>query len=92
MVIHEKSQQCASWAFHGLDAWYIGPSPEHYRCVKCYIPALKSEHDTDTVSFHPHTIEFPAVSTLDYLKQASDDILHILCNPHQAFSYLENGV
>ena len=91
VIIHEKPQQRASWAFHGVDGWYIGPSPEHYRCVKCFLPTQKSERDADTVSFHPHTVEFPAVSTLDYLKQASDDILHILCNPQQAFPYLEGG-
>ena len=91
VVVHEKPQQRASWAFHGVDGWYIGPSPEHYRCVKCYITKTKSERDADTVSFHPHTIEFPEISTLDYLQQASDDILHILGNPQTAFPYLEGG-
>ena len=91
VVIHEKPQQRSSWAFHGVDGWYIGPSPNHYRCVRCFLPQSRRERDADTVSFHPHAIEFPAVSTLDYLKQASDDILNILCNPQQAFPYLEGG-
>ena len=52
VVVHEKPLQRASWAFHGIDGWYIGPSTEHYRCVKCFIPKSKSERDADTVSFH----------------------------------------
>jgi hypothetical protein len=91
VVIHEKPRQRASWAYHGVDGWYIGPSQEHYRCVKCYLPLTRGIRDADTVSFHPHSIEFPAVSTLDYLKQASDDILHILCHPQKSFPYLEGG-
>ena len=82
-IIHEKSTQRASWAFHGIDGWYIGPSPEHYRCVKCFVPHARKERDVNTVSVHPYAVEFPAVSTQDYLKQASDD------NPKGYFPYLE---
>ena len=81
VVVHEKPQQRASWDFHSVNGWYIGPSKDHYRCVKCFLPLTRRERDADTVSFHPHTIKFPVVTTLDYLKQASEDILHILCNP-----------
>ena len=38
VLVHEKSRQRASWANHGIQGWYVGPSLEHYRCVKCYIP------------------------------------------------------
>jgi len=54
---------------------------EHrYRCVQCYIPTKRSVRNADTVTFFPHNIEFPKTTTLDYLKQASEDILHILEN------------
>ena len=39
----------------------------------------------------PHSIPFPAVSPIDYLKHAADDILHILRNPQQSFLYLSGG-
>ena len=32
----------ASWAPHGEDGWYIGPAPEHYRCVKIYFPETRT--------------------------------------------------
>ena len=40
VVIHDKPEQRTSWGFHGLDAWYTGPSLEHYRCVKCYVSSM----------------------------------------------------
>ena len=30
-VIYEDAEWCASWAPHGLDAWLLGPSKDHYR-------------------------------------------------------------
>jgi hypothetical protein len=31
-LIHEKPHNRASWAPHALDAWYLGPALNHYRC------------------------------------------------------------
>ena len=38
VVFHAKPSNRASWAFHGQEGWYIGPSMEHYRCLKIYNP------------------------------------------------------
>ena len=35
-IIHKKSNTRGSWDYHGSEGWYIGPSLEHYRCLKCY--------------------------------------------------------
>ena len=51
VVVHEKADSRKSWAGHGIKAWYIGTSLEHYRCFKCYMPATYSERDADTVDF-----------------------------------------
>ena len=34
-VIHKKSNTRGSWDYHGTDGWYVGPSMENYRCLKC---------------------------------------------------------
>ncbi len=33
ILIHTKPSNRASWAFHGLQGWYIGPVLQHYCCV-----------------------------------------------------------
>ena len=46
----------------------------------------------DTVTFIPHTIPYPKVTTDDYLRQAADDIIHILTNsPSRTVPTLEAG-
>jgi hypothetical protein len=80
--MHDKASNRASWAYHGTDGWYIGPSMEHYRCVKCLDPQTNRTKDIDTIEFFPHSrIKIPKINTEDYLKQATDDIISILHNP-----------
>jgi hypothetical protein len=91
VVVHLKPDQRASWAYHGEEGWYVGPSMEHYRCVKCYLPSTARERDVDTLQFFPKKIPFPKISTEDYLKQAASDILSILQNPPSSLPYLAYG-
>ena len=87
VVLHEKPAHRASWAYHGVDGWYVGPSFEHYRCVKVYIPDTGAVRDAGTVQFFPEVIPIPATSPEDYLKQAATDILSILKNPPPTLPY-----
>jgi hypothetical protein len=59
VVLHLKPDQWASWAFHAEEGWYVGPSMEHYRCVKCYMLTTSRERDINTVEFFPTTTPFP---------------------------------
>ena len=80
-LVHEKSGQRASWANHGVEGWYIGPSLDHYRCVQCYIPSTGAVQDADTVQFFQKQIPFPKVSTEHMLLQSASDILAVLQSP-----------
>ena len=37
-IIYKDLDTRASWAPHGLDAWLLGPSKDHYRCHLYYVP------------------------------------------------------
>jgi hypothetical protein len=91
VAVHLKPDQRASWAYHTEEGWYIGPSMEHYHCVKCYIPTTSRERNVDTLQFFPKKIPFPRISTEDYLKQAASDIVAILKNPPSSIPYLAYG-
>ena len=91
VLIHLKADVRASWQNHGEDGWYIGPSMEHYRCVKCYVPTTWRERDADTVSFFPKKIKFPKTTTEDYLRQAASDIVFILQNKPSIVHSLDFG-
>jgi hypothetical protein len=92
VVVHLKSGNRGSWEYHGEEGWYVGPSMEHYRCVKCFLPQTNRVRDADTVKFFPHKIPFPSTTTTDYLHQAANDILAILKDPPKSsFPSLESG-
>jgi hypothetical protein len=91
VVVHLKPEQRASWAFHGEEGWYVGPSMEHYQCVKYFIPSSARECDVNTLRFFPNTVPFPNISTEDYLKQAASDILSILRKSPSTLPYLAYG-
>ena len=91
VVVHLKPDQRASWAYHGQAGWYVGPSREHYRCVKCYIPESGRERDVDTLQFFPKSIPFPQATTEDYLQQAAADIVTLLQKPPTSLPYLAYG-
>ena len=78
ILVHTKPSHRASWAYHGNQGWYVGPAPNHYRCVKCYIPTTRSEIISDTIKFIPEYIPIPTASIDDYIKAALDQVLHLL--------------
>ena len=49
VIVHITPQQQTSWAPHGIDAYYVGPSLEHYRCFKFFIPTTNATRDATTV-------------------------------------------
>jgi hypothetical protein len=51
VLVHLKPDQRPSWSYHDEEGWYVGPSMEHYRCMKCYIPTSGRERDVDTIKF-----------------------------------------
>jgi hypothetical protein len=78
VVVHVTPDQRHNMAPHGVDGWYVGPSTEHYRCHKCYIPSTFGVRDALTVDWFPHTVPFPKVTTDEYLHQTASDMLTLL--------------
>jgi hypothetical protein len=78
VVVHITPDQRSNMSPHGVDGWYVGPSTEHYRCHKCYVPSTFGVRDALTIGWFPHNIPFPKVSTDDYLRQTATDMLSLL--------------
>jgi hypothetical protein len=52
-IIFEDSDTRASWAPHGLDAWLLGPSKDHYRCHLYYVPETKGYRVSGSAELFP---------------------------------------
>ena len=84
VLIHEKPSERGTWAFRGIDGWYIGPSPEHYRCYKCIMVKTNRVRISDTVQFFPSKCDMPFSSSVDNATQAIQQLAHAIKNPASA--------
>jgi hypothetical protein len=62
IIIHNKPNKRASWAFRGRDGFNIGPALSHYRCFQVVDADTKALVISDTVEFRHDYLESPKVS------------------------------
>ena len=93
VLIHDTHALRSTFAPHGTEGYYVGPSPEHYRCYKVFLPSTQSTRDVLTLDWFPHTIPFPRVTQEDYLKQVAEDLLTVLLptSPNYVYPSLQFG-
>jgi hypothetical protein len=78
IVAHVSADTRTTFGEHGKVGWYVGPSPEHYRCYRCYFPDTMQERDVLKVDFFPEKILFPTFTHQKYLQQTAEDMLYLL--------------
>ena len=82
VLAYEGPDKRGTWSPHGLDAWYLGPAYEHYRCYRVWIWETKAERYTDTVAwFPPPHIKMPVASKADLIVSCINDIVKIISEP-----------
>jgi hypothetical protein len=84
IIAHETPGRRRTWAPHGQDGWYVGPSLEYYRCYTVYISKTRSNRIMETVEFFPQKIILPFPSSHDLATQAAADLTHALLHPQPA--------
>ena len=65
VLIHETPNRRKTWAVYGVDGWYLGSAPEHYRCYQVYAAKTRAERIAQTVEFFPHWGKMPSLSLAD---------------------------
>ena len=78
VLTFEAPSQRRTFAPHGREGYYIGPSLEHYRCYKTFLTDTNAIRDTLTLDWFPKTVPFPKVTNDNYLRQTADDLLSLL--------------
>jgi hypothetical protein len=81
LLVHEKPSNRKSWAPHALDAWYLGPAMEHYRCYRVFPWKTRSERIVDTVTWVPSKFKLPTLSSNDLIIDCASKIIVALQNP-----------
>ena len=96
VLVYENPQQRASFADHGVEAFYLGTAPNHYRCHRVWVPSTRDYRVSDTLSWHLHDpFGFLSNHTADdSINNAIDSLVTATINTTSAVdtSYLQQAV
>lgn len=63
-----------------MDSWYIGTSPNHYRCQQVFVKETKAVRTTDTIVFMHKRITCPQVLAADAITKAAHNLTETIKN------------
>jgi hypothetical protein len=81
VLLHETPDNHTSWAPHGKEAWYVGPTLEHYHCYQFYVPDTNGLRIMSTAEFFPEYTKMPTLSSADLASNAAERLIHALQHP-----------
>ncbi len=86
--IYEDADTRASWALHGLDAWLLGPSKDHYCCNLYYVPEAKGYRVSGLADLFPQHCIAPTYTPVTHVAELSTELQDTLATlPRTARTY-----
>ena len=73
-IIYKASAVWCSWASRGTDAWYLGPSAEHYRCNIYYVPETRAYIILRSAELFPQHCQVLNLSNNAHLKALTEEL------------------
>jgi len=73
-VIYEALAVHGSWASLGTDAWYLGPSADHYRCNLYFVPETRAYLMSGLAELFPQHCQVPNLSPNAHLKALTEEL------------------
>ncbi len=73
-ITFEDSDRRASWAPHGLNAWILGPSKDHYRCHLFYVPETRGYRESGLANLFPQHCMAPKYTPKLHIKELSKEL------------------
>ncbi len=77
-VIYEDASTRALWAPHGIDAWLLRPSKDHYRCNLYYVPETKGYRISGSADLFPQHCIVPAFTPVMHVQELSTEFQETL--------------
>jgi hypothetical protein len=77
-VIYEDADTRALWAPHGLNAWLLGPSRDHYHCNLYYVPESKGYRVFGSANLFPQHCIAPAFTPVTHVQELSTELQETL--------------
>ena len=73
-VIYEDPDSRTAWGARGTDAWYCGPSFDHYRNCIFYVPETRSFRTSGSFDLFPQHYLLPEFTPEQNAAEVQDEI------------------
>jgi hypothetical protein len=73
-VIYESPGTRGSWASHGTDAWYLGPSVDHYQCNNFFVPDTRAYRVSGSAELFPQHCQVPFLMWNENFLEVIDEL------------------
>ncbi len=77
-VIYKSPAQRGSWGSRGVDAWYLGPSLDHYRCCHYFVPETCAYRISGSAELFPQHCQVPCLTTSKHLQVLTTEVVDTL--------------
>ena len=79
-VIYESPAARGSWGSRGTDAWYLGPSLDHYQCNHYFVPETRAYRISRSAELFPQHCQVPFLSTSDHIQELMNKVVSTFKN------------
>jgi hypothetical protein len=73
-VVYEDRDTRGLWASRGVDAWYLGPLQDHYRCDFYYIPEMRAYRISGSSELFPQHCQLPDMMLHQHLQELTNEL------------------
>jgi hypothetical protein len=73
-IVYEDSDMRGSWASRGVDAFYLGPAKDHYRCDCYYVPKTRAYRISGSTELFPQHCQLPSLTPHQHFRALTDKL------------------
>jgi hypothetical protein len=77
-VIYETPESHTSWGSCCTDAWYVGPSLNHYQCNQYFAPETRADRISGSVELFPQHCQVPYLMWNEHLQEVITELVTTL--------------
>ncbi len=74
VVVYEDSDTRGSWASRGVNAFYLGPAKDNYRCNNYYIPETWAYRISGSTELYPQHCQLPSMTPHQHFCALTDEL------------------
>ncbi len=71
-------EDCGEAVGRGTDAWYLGPSVDHYQCNNYFVPETRAYQISGSAELFPQHCQVPFLSAKDHLHELTNKVVSTL--------------